>query len=123
MKVLTKKGAARERPLWTDYFPSIDGIVFVVDVAAIHRMDEAREVLKQLLEAEILQNVPILILANKIDLPTALGPAEINKSLDLYKYQNRPSLKLCMASLIMSVGIKEGFQWMGNELQKRPRRD
>ena len=45
------------------------GIIFVVDAADASRFDEARQELHKLLSEPRLRGVPLLVLANKMDLP------------------------------------------------------
>jgi hypothetical protein len=47
----------------------VSGIIFVVDAADASRFDEARQELHKLLSEPRLRGVPLLVLANKMDLP------------------------------------------------------
>lgn len=52
--------------------------MYVVDCADERRFEEAAQVLFELLQEEKLQNVPILIFANKKDLDFALPAGEVS---------------------------------------------
>ncbi|CAI5790142.1 ADP-ribosylation factor-like [Podarcis lilfordi] len=67
-------GQDRIRVLWRHYHPNSDGLVFVVDSADCTRFEEAKSELEALLETKDLQDVPVVLLANKQDLPGALPP-------------------------------------------------
>ena len=50
-------------------FPSFPGLIFVVDSADRERMVEAREELFGILESDEMRGVPVVVIANKQDLP------------------------------------------------------
>lgn len=61
-----------------DNFLTLVMQIFVVDCADERRLEEAAQVLFELLQEEKLQNVPLLIFANKKDLDFALPPGDVN---------------------------------------------
>ena len=70
-------GGARIRGVWPSYFAEIHGVVFVVDAADTARMDEAAKELEQALLHPMVVGKPLLILANKQDLPHAASEVEL----------------------------------------------
>lgn len=53
-------------------------LVFVVDSSDRARMPEARKALKKILVEEKVSNVPLMVLANKKDLPNCMTIREVN---------------------------------------------
>lgn len=62
-------GQEKLRPLWKSYTRCTDGIIFVVDSCDAERLEEAKMELTRTARSPDNAGVPILILANKQDLP------------------------------------------------------
>merc|ERR1712000_756556 len=65
-------GQDKIRQLWKHYFTSTQGIIFVVDSNDTERLPEVKEELHELLNEHQLDNVCILVLANKQDMPNSM---------------------------------------------------
>lgn len=76
-------GQDKIRPLWKHYFHNTEGLVYVVDSADKERFNEAKEELYWILDSEDMGGVPVVILANKQDLPHAVSSADIAHKLGL----------------------------------------
>ncbi|GLC35257.1 hypothetical protein PLESTB_000584000 [Pleodorina starrii] len=71
------------RSVWRDYFPRVDGVVFLLDSTDRERLPEAATELTALLREPCLADVPFLVLGNKIDLPGAASEGELRNWLGL----------------------------------------
>ena len=65
------------RPYWRCYYQDTNAVIFVVDSADKDRIEIARQELELMLQEEELKGVPVLVLANKQDLPNALNDQEV----------------------------------------------
>ncbi len=68
---------------------TIVGLIFVVDSADASRLEEAREELHAVLADDEMREVPVIVIANKQDLPTALSPSRVMEALCLGKMGSR----------------------------------
>ncbi|KAI1446663.1 GTP-binding protein-like protein [Annulohypoxylon stygium] len=102
-------GHQQARRLWRDYFPEVGGTVFLVDAKDTERLDESREELRALLATEELQDVPFLILGNKIDHPDAISEVELSQQLGINHIMYRP-IKLFMCSVVQRQGYGHGLR-------------
>ncbi|XP_074834855.1 uncharacterized protein LOC142002564 [Carettochelys insculpta] len=113
-------GQDRIRALWHHYHSNTDGLVFVVDSADPGRVGEAGSELGDLLQAEELQGVPLVLLANKQDLPGARSCAELVEELGLRKLRGREwHAQGCCA--VSGQGLPEALEKLA-ELVKRYRK-
>lgn len=116
-------GHQQARRVWKDYFPAVDGVVFLIDVFDRERFIEAKAELDSLLTDEQVANAPVLILGNKIDKPGAGSEDEIRHIFGLHgqttgkgtvprrDLPGRP-MELFMCSVLKRQGYGEGFRWL-----------
>lgn len=76
-------GQDKLRPLWRSYTRCTDAIVFVVDSVDAERLEEARTEMFKTLKVPENSGVPVLLLANKQDLPGALEIVDLEQKLSL----------------------------------------
>lgn len=101
-------GQDKIRPLWKHYFQGSEGLIFVVDSSDRERVNEAREELSWILESDEMQGVPMVILANKQDLPQAYSPADLASKLGLNSVRDR-KWHVQGTSAVSGQGIYEGM--------------
>uniref|UniRef100_A0A672LAA1 ADP-ribosylation factor-like protein 14 n=1 Tax=Sinocyclocheilus grahami TaxID=75366 RepID=A0A672LAA1_SINGR len=76
-------GQEKLRPLWKSYSRCTDGIIYVVDSVDVDRLEEAKTELHKVTKFAENQGTPLLVIANKQDLPKSLSVADIEKQLAL----------------------------------------
>lgn len=63
--------------MWFQYYSESHAIIFVIDSNDGERIAESQGIFDQMICNELLFGVPLLILANKQDLPDVMGVREI----------------------------------------------
>lgn len=101
-------GQDKIRCLWKHYFRGCDVLLFVLDSADSERYEEAREELWAILENENMKGVPVIVIANKQDLPEALPPAKVVDVLELSRVRDRP-WKIHGTCAIEGEGLQEAM--------------
>jgi 50S ribosomal subunit-associated GTPase HflX len=91
--------------------------MFVVDSANHSRLEEAIQEFNKILPEDNLKDVPILIVANKQDLPEALETQEIWKQFKIAEIKQ--PVAVLSTSAITGVGVHEAFDWFVNRIKRK----
>ncbi|XP_062302741.1 ADP-ribosylation factor-like protein 11 [Osmerus eperlanus] len=101
-------GQRKMRSNWRYYLDDCKALVFVVDSSDRARMGEAQNALKKVLEDENLKDVPLMVLANKKDLPNSMTIRELSNLLELPSYKDRMwEIQACSA--LKGLGLMQAF--------------
>ena len=104
MAVWDVGGQDKIRPLWRRRFEETDGIIWIVDSNDHARLDESRNELMNVLEStEMANGIPILVFANKQDLPDAMEPHAIATKLRLHSLRQLFVLKISVDLILPLV--------------------
>lgn len=110
-------GQKSMRPNWRYYLDDCQALVFVVDSSDSARLPEAQKALKKVLSDEKLQGIPLMVLANKKDLPNSMTIREISKQLDLSSYCSRRwEIQACSA--LQGLGLQQAFLSVNKLIKK-----
>ena len=115
------------RKIWRQHFMNIHGIVYVVDSSDSARFEESRKEFEEILKSEELGEIPIVILANKIDKREAHPEEELMSVFGLKEQTNfgtqiketlqKKPVKLFSCSVVKKTGIQEAFDWLTTKLK------
>ncbi|XP_072304255.1 ADP-ribosylation factor-like protein 4C [Eucyclogobius newberryi] len=112
-------GQEKLRPLWKPYSRCTDGIVYVVDSVDAERLEEARTELHKITRFSENQGTPLLVIANKQDLPKALDVGEIEQQLALGELSPGTPYHVQPACAIIGEGLHEGMDTLYEMIVKR----
>eukprot|EP00043_Microstomoeca_roanoka_P008559 m.82393 g.82393 ORF g.82393 m.82393 type:complete len:208 (-) comp14293_c0_seq4:2249-2872(-) len=109
-------GRCPVRPLWRFYAEQIDALVLVVDAADSERLEHVHNDFAFVLKISP-ADVPVLIFANKMDLPTAQSIQTISEQLQLQQLLGSSrQWHVQASSFTTDAGIVEGLQWLDRAL-------
>ena len=112
-------GLERTRPLWRSYTRNTDLIFFVLDSADSERLDEAKLELQSVIKLTEKFSVPIIVIANKQDLPSAVPVEKISRQLGINKAGRSQPVSLKSSCGITGEGLEHVFQEVRQAVQKR----
>ncbi|XP_030636640.1 ADP-ribosylation factor-like protein 11 [Chanos chanos] len=105
------------RANWRYYLEGCKALVFVVDSSDQTRMGEAKKALKKVLSDENMRGVPLMVLANKKDLPNSMTIRQVSDQLDLPSYKDREwEIQACSA--LQGLGLQQAFLSVAKLIKK-----
>ncbi|XP_055321779.1 ADP-ribosylation factor-like protein 3 [Sitodiplosis mosellana] len=110
-------GQSKIRPYWKNYFENTDALIYVIDCSDRKRLAETGNEFSELLADEKLNDVPIMIFANKQDLQNVLKVSEVAEAIGLVKLKDR-TWQIQECSALEGTGIKEGMDWVCKNIKK-----
>jgi len=111
-------GQFKLRNLWQHYFDNTQGLIYVVDSNDEERIAESAEALAMVIHEESMRDVPILVYANKMDLPNALTVPQISERLGLTQLRNR-RWYVQASNATRGDGLFEGMDWLSKNVNTK----
>lgn len=105
------------RALWEMYTKNSAGLIYVIDVSDAARYPEARNNLWRMLKMNHLQNVPLAIFANKVDLVDSVTEEDLANFMGINKKMSR-ILNIFKTSAKTGEGIHKGIYWLADAIQE-----
>ena len=110
-------GQYKLRPLWKYYFMESRGLFYIIDSCDRIRINEAAEEFHKVIHDENMCNVPVVIIANKQDLPNAISCEELVIKMGLNKINNKWHIQGACA--VTGEGIFEAMQKMAQMVRQQ----
>ncbi|KAI7865811.1 ADP-ribosylation factor family-domain-containing protein [Spinellus fusiger] len=105
--------------IWERYYRECHAIVFVVDSTDKRRLEECKQTFEKIITNDQTEGVPILMLANKQDVPGASRVEEIKEVFNQIaaKLGARDS-RVLPVSALEGDGVREAIDWLVLRLQR-----
>ncbi|XP_010164713.1 ADP-ribosylation factor-like protein 14 [Antrostomus carolinensis] len=103
-------GQQKMRQVWCNFLENTDGLLYVVDSADKRRLEESKKEFEVVLKNEFIKNVPVVVLANKQDLPGALNAEEITRRFNVKKYCSDRNWYVQPCCALTGEGLSEALQ-------------
>jgi len=110
-------GQDKIRSYWRCYFENTSAIIFVIDSSDRDRLPTSRKELLTLLSEDELLSVPVLVFANKQDIPGAMKPEEMSDALGLAGVETNRPWSVRGSSALKGDGLEEGMDWLVDAIQ------
>lgn len=112
-------GQGRYRNLWEHYYKDVNAVIFVLDSSDKLRMPVAKDELDHLLQHNDIKsgNIPILLLANKMDLKDSLTAVACSRHLNLDAITDR-SYHICSTNALTGDGLEEAIDWLTDQVKR-----
>jgi ADP-ribosylation factor-like protein 8 len=111
MKCWDIGGQEQYRSEWSRYTKGCDVVLYVVDAAAPAKFPTAKRELHKLLDDGSIGTTPLLVLANKIDIPEHAGEAELIQELALNYVMETPWMVLPISALACT-NVDQVVEWL-----------
>ena len=114
MTLIDAGGNERIWSLKKHYWHDLKGMIFVIDSNDRNRIDVVNRELKIMCEYPENKGIPLLILANKQDLPNAYSPNEIENIIEVDRQSREIHAVGCCG--ITGEGLEEGIKWLNDKI-------
>ncbi|XP_014300213.1 ADP-ribosylation factor-like protein 6 isoform X2 [Microplitis demolitor] len=111
-------GHDRYRSLWEHYYKECQGIIFIIDSSDKLRLVVVKEELDMLLQHPDIvgRKIPMLFLANKMDLPDSLTTVKLVAALGLDRIHNKP-WHIRATNAVTGEGLQSAIEWLTDQIR------
>ena len=97
--------------LWNTYCQNANAILFILDASDENAVEESAIKIRELIDDESIENIPILVCGNKIDLKEALNDEQLISRLRLSEFENR-DIALFTISAKENIKLDNVVNWL-----------
>ncbi|XP_050434731.1 ADP-ribosylation factor-related protein 1 [Adelges cooleyi] len=112
-------GQTELQSLWDKYYAECHAVIYIVDSSDRGRMDESKKSFEKMISNENLVGIPLLILANKQDIPDCMGVREVKPIFNQNAHLiGRRDFMVMPISALTGDGIDEGIKWLVESIRR-----
>ncbi|KNC26909.1 hypothetical protein FF38_10939 [Lucilia cuprina] len=105
--------------LWDKYYQESHAVIYVIDSNDRDRMEESKVIFDKMIQNDLLSGVPLLILANKQDLPDVMGVRDIKPVFQQAGgFIGRRDCLTIPVSALTGEGVDEGIKWLVEAIKR-----
>jgi len=112
-------GQDRFRKMWEHYYTDSKALIYVVDSNDVQRIEESSREFSKLVKSKELEDVPVLIFANKQDLPYAVEIAHIAEQFGLFDLPETQPWHVQGCCSIEGGGLCQGLDWLSQMIRRK----
>ncbi|NXX89886.1 ARL14 protein, partial [Centropus bengalensis] len=105
-------GQQKMRQAWCNFLENADGLLYIVDSSDKRRLEESKTEFVLILKNEFIKNIPVIVLANKQDLPGALNAEEITRRFNMKKYCSDRNWYVQPCCALTGEGLSEALHML-----------
>ncbi|XP_021464241.2 ADP-ribosylation factor-like protein 11 [Oncorhynchus mykiss] len=105
------------RANWRHYLEGCKAMVFVVDSSDRASIGDSQKALKNVLSDDNMKGIPLMVLANKKDLPNTMNIREVSNQLELPSYKDR-AWQIQACSGLKGMGLQQAFLSVAKLIKK-----
>lgn len=114
--------------LWDKYYSESHGVIYIIDSSDRGHIPESKDTFDSVISSENLSGVPLLVLANKQDVPECMGVREVKPIFNQNAHLiGRRDCMVMPISALTGEGVDEGIRWLVDCVKRnsdiRPARD
>ena len=106
------------RNFWTQINEKSDALVYIVDGVERNDIEESREVFHTIVNTQINNKIPVLLLLNKADLPDCMSRAEFIESFGLVDLAPKINWAVYKTSAMTGKGLVEAFTYFIHTIEE-----
>lgn len=112
-------GQEKMRAAWDFYCENTDGLLYVVDSTDKERIEQSKREFEHILKNEHINHVPVVLLANKQDVPGALTAEDITRMFKVKKLCSDRDWYVQPCCALTGEGLADGLRKLAGFVKSR----